>query len=87
MLPEIVHEIPNTRHFGYPKCRVQVSGNPFYLISMLLIVKKEVNLGEKKQIRSLIIHIMISDSRIRLILNEQSSRDRNPCLTVFESST
>jgi hypothetical protein len=40
MQPEIVPEIPNTRHFEYPKCRVRVSGNPVYPISMLLIVKR-----------------------------------------------
>jgi hypothetical protein len=48
MLLKITSKISNTRHFGYPKIHVQILGNPFYLISMLQRVKKEVNIGQKE---------------------------------------
>jgi predicted lipase len=49
--------------------------------------KKEVNQGQHEQIRALIIHVIISDSTRTHILNEQSSRDRNLWLVIFESNT
>jgi hypothetical protein len=72
MLPEITLKISNTRHFGYPKIQVRVLDNPFYPISMLQRVKKEVNTGQREQIRSLIMHAIICDSMRTLILDEQS---------------
>jgi hypothetical protein len=70
-----LHKISNTRHFGYPKIQVRVLGNLIYPISMLQIMKKELNQGQREQIRSLIIRVIICDSRRTLILDEQSSRD------------
>jgi hypothetical protein len=85
MLPKIVPKFSNTRHFGYPKIQVQVLGNLLYPIIMLLIVKK-VNQGQREQIRALIMHANLSDSKRTSILDEQSSRDRNPCLVIFENN-
>jgi hypothetical protein len=39
MLPKIL----NTKDFEYPKIQIWLSGNPFYSISMLVTMKKEVN--------------------------------------------
>jgi hypothetical protein len=75
MLPEITLKISNTRHFGYLKIQVRILGNLFYPISMLQRVKKEVNPSQREQIRSLIMHAIICDSRRTLILDEQSPRD------------
>jgi hypothetical protein len=61
MQPKITPKISNTRHFGYPKIQVWVLGIPFYSISMLQRVKKELNSGEREQIRSLIMHVIICD--------------------------
>jgi hypothetical protein len=54
--------------FGYLKILVRTSGNPFSLISMLLTVKKEGNQGQREQIRAVIMHLIISDSRRTPIL-------------------
>jgi hypothetical protein len=86
MLPEMTPKFSNTWHFRYPKNRIQVSGNPFYPISMLQTVKKEVNQGQNEQIRWLIMHVIICDSMRTHILNEQSSQDWNSCLVIFESN-
>jgi hypothetical protein len=73
MLPEeIISKILDIRHFGYPKIQIWVPGNSFYSILMLLTVKKEVNHGQKEQIRALIMYVIISNSRRTLTLNEQS---------------
>jgi hypothetical protein len=46
----------------------------FYPISLLQIVKKEVNQGQRKQITALIMHVIIRDPRRTPVPNEQSSR-------------
>jgi hypothetical protein len=66
----LIPDILGTRKFGFG---YRVSGNLFYPILMLLTVKKEVNQGQREQIKELIMHVIISDSRRTPILNEQSS--------------
>jgi hypothetical protein len=63
------------------------SGNLFYLITMLLTLKKDVNQDQREQISALIMHVIISDSRRTPILNEQSSRDRNPYIAYLKTSS
>ena len=53
MEPEIISKITGTQHFGYPKIRVWVSGNPFYPISVHI---KPCNLPTKQQKISARLH-------------------------------
>jgi hypothetical protein len=47
MLAKIVSEISNIWYFGYLKIQIQVLSNPFYLIIMLLTIKKIMIEGNK----------------------------------------
>jgi hypothetical protein len=59
----MILKISNIRHFEHLKIQVRLLSNMFYLITMLLTVKKEVNQDQRDQISALIIHVIISDSR------------------------
>jgi hypothetical protein len=84
---KMILKISNIRHFEHLKIQVRLLSNMFYLITMLLTVKKEVNQDQRDQISALIIHVIISDSRWTPILNEQSSRDRNSYLTYLRTTS